>query len=250
MPNPSGKVLSEGKTKIVRETERSDVVLLEFKDSITALDGEKKDILRGKAVINSHISAYLLELLEKNGVPTHIIEFIEPNMMRVKKLNMIPVEVVCRNIAAGHFVKNFPVAEGTPLNPPVVEFYLKDDARHDPMLNEDHFLVLGLASREEVKKIKGLTLKTNKVLSKDLKAKGLILVDFKIEVGRGTGGKIYVGDEINADSMRLREVGTNRILDKDVYRKGGSMEEVLNTYVQLYEKILGKKPPIGGTQSG
>jgi phosphoribosylaminoimidazole-succinocarboxamide synthase len=249
MPNTLGKVLSEGKTKIVHETEYGDIVLLEFKDSITALDGEKKDILRGKAVINSHISAYFLELLEKNGVPTHLIEFVEPNMMKVKKLNMIPVEVVCRNIAAGHFVKNFPIVEGTPLDPPVVEFYLKDDARHDPMLNEDHFLILGLASREEVKKIKRLTLKTNKILSKDLKAKGLVLVDFKIEVGRGTDGKIYVGDEINADSMRLREVGTNRILDKDVYRKGGSMKEVLDTYIQLYEKLLGKKPLIGGIQS-
>ncbi|MEM2144181.1 MAG: phosphoribosylaminoimidazolesuccinocarboxamide synthase [Candidatus Jordarchaeaceae archaeon] len=246
MSTSQGKILSEGKTKIVRETERSDIVILEFKDSITALDGEKKDILRGKSIINSHISAYFLKLLEKNGVPTHMIEFIEPNMMKVKKLNMIPVEVVCRNIAAGHFVKNFPISEGTPLNPPVVEFYLKDDARHDPMLNDDHFLVLGLASRDEVKKIKALALKTNKVLSKDLKAKGLILVDFKIEVGRGTDGKIYVGDEINADSMRLREVGTNRILDKDVYRKGGSLEEVLTTYIQLYEKLLGKTPPIGG----
>lgn len=246
MSTSQGKILSEGKTKIVRETERSDIVILEFKDSITALDGEKKDILRGKSIINSHISAYFLKLLEKNGVPTHMIEFIEPNMMKVKKLNMIPVEVVCRNIATGHFVKNFPISEGTPLNPPVVEFYLKDDARHDPMLNDDHFLVLGLASRDEVKKIKALALKTNKVLSKDLKAKGLILVDFKIEVGRGTDGKIYVGDEINADSMRLREVGTNRILDKDVYRKGGSLEEVLTTYIQLYEKLLGKTPPIGG----
>ncbi len=244
MSKPLGRILSEGKTKIVREAESSDMVILEFKDSITALDGEKMDVLRGKAVINSHISAYFLELLEKNRVPTHFKEFVEPNMMIVKNLKMLPVEVVCRNIAAGHLVKNFPIKEGTPLNPPVVEFYLKDDARHDPMLNEDHFVILDLASREEVKKIKELTLKTNRVLSEALKARNLILVDFKIEVGRGQDGKIYVGDEINGDSMRIWEVGTSKILDKDVYRKGGSMEKVLNTYIQLYEKLLGKKPPI------
>lgn len=249
MSNPLGKVLSEGKTKIVREAESSDVVLLEFKDSITALDGEKMDVLKGKAVINSQISAYFLELLEKKGVPTHFLEFVEPNMMMVKSLQMIPVEVVCRNIAAGHLVKNYPIEEGTLLNPPIVEFFLKDDARHDPMLTEDHFVILGLASREEVKEIKEITLKTNRVLSEALKAKGLTLVDFKIEVGRGLDGKIYVGDEINGDSMRIWEVGTDKILDKDVYRKGGSMDKVLNTYIQLYKRLLGKPPPIRGIQN-
>ncbi|MEX2707113.1 MAG: phosphoribosylaminoimidazolesuccinocarboxamide synthase [Candidatus Freyrarchaeum guaymaensis] len=246
MSKSLGKILSEGKTKIVRETESSDVVLLEFKDSITALDGEKMDTLRGKAIINSHISAYFLELLEKEGVPTHFVEFIEPNMMKVKNLEMIPVEVVCRNIAAGHLVKNYPIEEGTPLNPPVVEFYLKDDARHDPMLNDDHLVILGLASREEVKKIREIALETNRVLREALKAKGLTLVDFKIEVGRGGDGKIYVGDEINGDSMRIWEEGTNKILDKDVYRKGGTLDEVLDTYVKLYERLLGEPPPIGG----
>ncbi len=244
MSKPLGKILSEGKTKIVREAKSSDVVLLEFKDSITALDGEKMDVLKGKAIINSRISAYFLELLEKNGVPTHFIEFVEPNMMKVKNLQMIPVEVVCRNIAAGHLVKNYPISEGTSLNPPIVEFFLKDDARHDPMLNEDHFVILGLASREEVKEMKELCFKTNRVLSEALKDKGLTLVDFKLEVGRGLDGKIYVGDEINGDSMRIWEVGTDKILDKDVYRKGGSMDDVLNTYVQLYERLLGKSPPI------
>lgn len=244
MSESAGKVLSEGKTKIVRETKDRNIVLLEFKDSITALDGEKKDVLKGKSVINSQISAHFFKLLAKKGVPTHFVEFVKPNMMKVKKLKMLPVEVVCRNIASGHLVKNFPIKEGTPLNPPVVEFYLKDDTRHDPMLNDDHFVILGIASRDEIKKIKELTLKTNKILSEYLKSKNLVLVDFKIEVGRGEDGKIYVGDEINGDSMRIWEVGTNKILDKDVYRKGASIEDVMNTYIQLYQKLLGKTPPI------
>ena len=239
------EVIAEGKTKIVRRMSDPNLVLLEFKYAITALDGEKKDFIKGKGRINARISAILFEVLSRSGIPTHYVSFIEPNYMVVKRLEMLPVEVVCRNIAAGHFAKRYPVEAGTPLKIPVVEYYLKDDLHHDPMINEDHFIVLGLSSsREEIKNIKEITLRVNKVLSDFFDSIGITLVDFKLEFGRGADGKIYVGDEINGDSMRLWDKMTGKILDKDVYRRGAPLSEVLDTYVECYRKIIGEAPKL------
>lgn len=239
------EVIGEGKTKIVRRMDDPNIVLLEFKDSITALDGEKKDVIAGKGHINAKISSFLFELLSREGIPTHYVSFIEPNYMVVKRLKMLPVEVVCRNIAAGSFAKRYPVEAGSRLKYPVVEYYLKDDLRHDPMMNEDHIVALGISpSADEVKEIKKVTLRVNEVLSKFLDSKGITLVDFKLEFGRGSDGRIYVGDEINGDSMRLWDKETGRILDKDVYRQGKSLKDVLDTYREFYKRIIGVEPKL------
>ncbi|MBS7248670.1 MAG: phosphoribosylaminoimidazolesuccinocarboxamide synthase [Candidatus Jordarchaeales archaeon] len=239
------EIIGEGKTKIVRRMDNPELVLLEFKDAITALDGEKKDTITGKGHINARISGFLFEFLSKEGVPTHYVSFIEPKYMVVKRLKMLPVEVVCRNIAAGSFAKRYPVEAGSRLKHPVVEYYLKDDLRHDPMMNEDHMVVLGiLSSIEEVNEIKRLTLTVNKALSKFLDDKGITLVDFKLEFGRDRNGRIYVGDEINGDSMRLWDKRTGRILDKDVYRQGKNLSEVLETYRECYRRIIGEEPRV------
>jgi len=233
--------ISEGKTKIVYAASEKGEVLVEFKDDITALDGEKHDILSGKGWINAAISARLFRELEREGVPTHFIS-LDPSrpVMRAKRLEMIPIEVVCRNLAAGHFLSRFPMFDkGEKLSIPVVEFYLKNDELHDPMLVEDHLPVLGLASLDEADEMKKITRKVNEVLSNFFLDIGLLLVDFKIEFGRDSEGKIVVGDEINCDSMRLWETDTGEVLDKDIYRKGGSLDEVKRVYEESLHRIVG-----------
>ncbi len=237
------KKISEGKTKVIYETEDKDNVLIEFKDDITALDGEKHDILPGKGEINATISATLFQELQRGSVPTHFIS-LEPSkhMMRARRLEMIPVEVVCRNLAAGHFLSRFPMFKrGERLRVPVVEFYLKNDQLHDPMLVEDHLPALALASKEETEKMKEITRKTNKILSDLFLKIGLTLVDFKIEFGRDSKQEIMMGDEINCDSMRLWETKTGEALDKDVYRKGGSLDDVKKVYEESLRRIVSER---------
>jgi phosphoribosylaminoimidazole-succinocarboxamide synthase len=235
--------ISEGKTKTIYETQDKDVVLIKFNDDITALDGEKHDILPGKGEINAAISAELFQELQRGDIPTHFIS-LEPSgdMMRAKRLEMIPVEVVCRNLAAGHFLSRFPMFKrGERLPIPVIEFYLKNDQLHDPMLVEDHLPALGLASREETEKMKEITRKANKILLELFLKRGLTLVDFKLEFGRDLKREIVLGDELNCDSMRLWEIDTGEALDKDVYRKGGSLEDVRKIYEKGLRRIVGEK---------
>ena len=233
--------LGEGKTKIVYESSQPGQVLLKFKDDITALDGVKKDRIEGKGSINARLSAFLFRLLEEKGIPTHFISVENPSTLRVLKLEMIPVEVVCRNIAAGRLVKTYPFyRHGEVLNQPLVEFFLKDDAYHDPLLSEEHLKIFGLMGGEEIVEAKQITLKVNAVLKEFLRLKGLRLVDFKLEFGRDFEGRLRVGDELNLDSMRLwREDGKS--LDKDVYRRGGSLSEVAEVYRTAYKMITGEE---------
>lgn len=233
--------ISEGKTKIIYKTPEKDEVLIEFKDDITALDGEKHDILPGKGEINATISAKLFEELEKRDVPTHFIS-LDPSkpVMRAKRLEMIPIEVVCRNLAAGHFLQRFPMfTKGEKLRMPIVEFFLKNDELHDPMLVEDHLPLLGLAREEEVQKMKEITRRVNAVLLDFFQKIELTLVDFKIEFGRDSAGELMIGDELNCDSMRLWEIDTGEAFDKDVYRKGGSLDQVKGIYVKSLRRIVG-----------
>lgn len=233
--------IAEGKTKIVRSSSNPDEVILEFKDSITAFDGEKMDRLPEKGKINAALTNRLFSLLNKNGVRTHLIELTQPGVMRARKLIMIPLEVVCRNLAAGHFLKRFPMYKrGERLKIPVVEFYLKNDELHDPMLVDDHILLLGLAAQSEIEEMKRLTKRANEVLSDYMKKRGLLLADFKIEFGRDKDGNLVIGDELSADSMRLWDVQTGKIFDKDVYREGKSLGDVARIYEEGLLRIVGE----------
>jgi phosphoribosylaminoimidazole-succinocarboxamide synthase len=236
------KKLSEGKTKIVYKIDRADAVLLKFKDSITALDGKKHDLIKGKGHINAAISTKLFKELERAGVPTHFIKFIQPDSMLVRKLNMIPIEVVCRNYAAGHLLTHLPMIKyGTKFKEPIIEFYLKNDALHDPILTEDHIPALNLATEREVQEIKQLTKTVSKRLRKYMTGHGLRLVDFKLEFGRDRKGKLRVGDELSGDSMRLWDLKTGKGVDKDLYRKGAPLKQVMKVYEEAYQRIVGRK---------
>ena len=210
-------LLYTGKAKSVYRTDVNDRLIVEFRDDITAFDGGKKDVLKNKGGYNAEVSAFIFEYLAKNGVKTHFVEMLDEKRMVVRHLEMIPLEVIVRNVAAGSLVRNYPIKEGTPLNPPIIVIDYKDDSRHDPMLNDEIIIALGIATAKELKTIKTSALKVNRLLSDLMAAQGITLVDFKLEFGRGKK-TIYLGDEISMDSMRLWDKKTGESLDKDVYR--------------------------------
>jgi phosphoribosylaminoimidazole-succinocarboxamide synthase len=229
-------LLAEGKTKLVCALDDPSLVLLRFKDQVTALDGKKRDVIPGKGALNASISAKLFQVLKQDGVENHYVEMYDESSLVVKRLQMIPVEVVCRNVATGSIVKRLPVPEGTVFDPPVVEFFLKDDARGDPMINESHMVALKLASKSEVDQMVEAILKANDVLKRFLESRGMVLLDFKLEFGRGESG-ILIGDELDPDCMRVRDVSIGKTLDKDLYRKGAPLEEVKRAYEEFYRRI-------------
>ncbi len=229
-----GDLLYAGKAKSVYRTGREGVVLIEFRDDITAFDGGKKDILERKGCFNASVSAYLFRLLEEHGIPTHFMDLVEDRLMRVRALTMIPLEVIVRNVAAGSMSRNYPIAEGTPLNPPVIVIDYKDDSRHDPMLNDDLIVALKILTPEELARVKDIALQVNSVLVRFFSSLGITLVDFKLEFGRADG-EIMLGDEISMDSMRLWDNRTGESLDKDVYRF--SKGDVMEVYRRVAEKI-------------
>ncbi len=232
------KLLYAGKAKSVYRTDVDGKLIVEFRDDITAFDGGKKDVLRNKGSYNAEVSAFLFEYLGKNGVKTHFVSMIDPRHMVVRELEMIPLEVIVRNVAAGSIVRNYPFKEGTKLDPPVIVIDYKDDSRHDPMLNDDLIVALKLATPAELKKIKKVALEINRLLFALLAAQGITLVDFKIEFGR-QGKMICLGDEISMDSMRLWDKKSGESLDKDVYRfeKG----DVMATYNRVAQRITKSK---------
>ncbi len=228
------KLLQSGKVKSVYKTDIPGQLIIEFRDDITAFDGGKKDVLTDKGRYNAEVSAFFFRYLEKNGVKTHFVKMLNEKRMVVRELQMIPLEVIVRNFAAGSLVRNYPFKEGTTLNPPIVVIDYKDDSRQDPMLNDEIIGALGLATPQELKKIKKIALEVNSHLSRFLAQNDITLVDFKLEFGRG-GKTIYVGDEISMDSMRLWDKKTGESLDKDVYRldKG----DVIATYTKVSRRI-------------
>ena len=212
--------LAAGKTKTVTASTEPNNVILTFRDDITAGDGKKHDVLPGKGKVNATITAKLYGILAEQGIPTHLLKTIDSNRLLVRKLEMIPVEVVCRIRAAGHFVgvgKYFQSGDKLPF--PVVEFYLKDDTHHDPMLNDQHLELLGLSKASEVEKMRKITLDAAHVLDGFFDDRGAILVDFKLEFGRDSDGSLMIGDELSPDSWRLWDKETREILDKDRFRK-------------------------------
>jgi len=231
-------LLYTGKAKSVYRTDDPDVYIMKFRDDITAFDGGKKDTLGGKGRYNAEVSSFFFRYLEENGIKTHYLSSVDPTAIAVRSLTMIPLEVIVRNVAAGSIVRNYPFREGEVLDPAVIVIDYKSDAHHDPMLNDDLIYALGLATPEELDQIKAMALAVNIVLSEYLAARGITLVDFKLEFGK-TDGEIVVGDEISMDSMRLWDKETGASLDKDVYRfnKG----DVMETYAGVAKRIL--SPP-------
>jgi phosphoribosylaminoimidazole-succinocarboxamide synthase len=223
-------LLYQGKAKSVYTTDVKGKLIVQFRDDITAFDGGKKDVLENKGNYNAEVSAFFFEYLEQHGVKTHFFGMLDPHHMVVRRLDMIPLEVIVRNIAAGSLVRNYPFKEGSPLDPPMIVIDYKDDSRHDPMLNDDIIFALKLLSPAELKKVKKVALEVNRLLRDLLASQGITLVDFKIEFGR-QGKTIYLGDEISMDSMRLWDKKTGESLDKDVYRfeKGDVMA--------IYDKV-------------
>lgn len=232
-----GKI-AEGKTKVVFSLD-GNKVLLKFKDDITAGDGLKRDIMRDKGKINARTSAILFRFLESKGIETHYIDMHSEDTLVVKRLKMIPIEIVARKIATGSIVKRLPIKEGELFDPPIVEFFLKDDQRHDPLLNDYHIKYFKLMSDDEIKYAEEVVTKVINELYNYLEPKGLILYDLKIEMGRDKDGRLIVGDELTLDSMRVREKGTGRILDKDLYRRGEDLEKVRSAYIEFLNRISG-----------
>ena len=225
--------LYEGKAKIIYATDEPDKVIMEFKDSATAFDAIKKAQIQGKGVINNTLASFFFELLKEKGIPTHYIKKLSDRQMLTYRVEIIPVEVVVRNIAAGSIVKRLGIPEKTPFNPPLVEFYLKNDELHDPIICEQHIYAMKLAKPEEVQKMKELALKINDILKEFMDKHGIILVDFKLEFGR-KDGEIVLADEISPDTCRLWDKETGEKLDKDRFRFD------LGDLMEGYEKVLKK----------
>ena len=231
------ELINGGKVKSVYTTDNPDEVIIEFRDDMTAGDGERKEVMDNKGAYNAIISTKIFKVLEENGIETQFIDLPEPNVMVAKKLEMIPIEVIVRNIATGSLVRKYPIADGTRLNPPIVQMDYKDDEYHDPMLNSSIIKALGIATQEEIDILIEKALKINEILSKFFADAGIILVDYKIEFGKDKDGNILLGDEISPDGCRLWDSETFEMLDKELFRKGKD-DEVMDAYIEVYNRIM------------
>ncbi|ADL13798.1 phosphoribosylaminoimidazolesuccinocarboxamide synthase [Acetohalobium arabaticum] len=230
------EMIYEGKAKKVYSTEDEDKVIVEYKDDATAFDGQKQGQIAEKGEFNAEISTIFFELLDKKGIPTHLVKQLNETDVLVKKLEIIPVEVVMRNIAAGSLAKRLGLEEGTKLDQPVLEFYYKDDDLGDPLINEYHIQAEELAKKEELEEIKELAFEINEVLVDFLAERNINLVDFKLEFGTGVAdGKIYLGDEISPDTCRFWDSDTQKKLDKDRFRR--DLGEVEGAYQEILKRL-------------
>ena len=229
-----GELLYEGKAKRIYATENPEIVLVQYKDSATAFNGEKFATIEGKGQLNNQITSLLFQELRASGIDSHFIEQTAKNEQLVKRVSIIPLEVVVRNVAAGSFSKRVGMEEGIRLKRSIVEFYYKDDALGDPLITEDHIDILGLASEEEVAVLKRNALQINKKLTGLFASAGIKLVDFKLEFGKDSKGQILLADEISPDTCRLWDEVSNAKLDKDVFRRE------LGSLTEAYKKILEK----------
>ena len=228
------KLLYEGKAKEVFSTDDPDKLIIKYKNSLTAGNGAKKADMEGKGALNCRISNIIFGYLESNGVPTHFVREIDETAIEVKKVEIVPLEVIVRNVAAGSFSKRYGVEEGSALKCPVLEYSYKCDELGDPLINDYHIMALGLATREELDEIAAITFRVNELLKAFFDKVGVRLIDFKIELGR-YHGKIILADEISPDSCRLWEKGTDEKLDKDRFRR--DMGGVLEAYKKILKKI-------------
>ena len=229
--------LYEGKAKKVYATNDPDLVIVSYKDDATALDGLKKGTISGKGVINNRMSNYLCRLLEKHGVPTHFVEELNDRETVVKKVSIVPLEVIIRNISAGSFAKRYGVEEGIVFTEPTIEFSYKNDDLHDPLINSYHALALGLATKKEIEEIKAMAFKVNDILKEYFLTLNVKLVDFKLEFGRLKDGTIVLADEISPDTCRFWDADTNEKLDKDRFRR--DMGGVEDAYNEMMKRVFG-----------
>lgn len=228
------EMIYEGKAKKVFATENPDIVMVSYKDDATAFNGEKKGTIVGKGVVNNRMSNYLMQKLEEKGVPTHFVQEINERDTLVKKVEIVPLEVIIRNKACGSFSKRYGVAEGTELKMPTIEFSLKNDDLGDPLINTYHALALDLASEAEIKEIERLAFLVNATLIEFFKTVEIELVDFKLEFGR-FNGTIVLADEISPDTCRLWDINTHDRLDKDRFRR--DMGDVEEAYLEVYKRL-------------
>ena len=228
-----GKELYSGKAKSVYETDDPDRLILHFRDDTSAFDGERVEQLSRKGKVNNKFNAFIMGKLQEAGIETHFEQLLGDEQVVVKRLDMIPVECVVRNLAAGSLCRRLGVVEGLELNPPVFEFFLKNDELHDPMINDYHIRSFGWATEEEIAAMKRLTFQVNDVLKKLFLDAGMLLVDYKLEFGR-FHHQIILGDEFSPDGCRLWDVETRKKLDKDRFRQG------LGGVVEAYEEVAGR----------
>ena len=229
-----GNLLYEGKAKTVFETDNPNELLVYFKDDATALNGEKHGIIEGKGIINNKLSEFFFKQLKDRGIKSHFVEKVGEREMLVKKLDMIKLEVVVRNIVAGSLVKRLGLAEGTPLTVPIVEYYYKSDELGDPMLNRYHIMALDLAKIDELNQMEHVAFSVNTILRDLLKAKNVDLIDFKLEFGR-FDGEVLLADEISPDNCRFWDTVTHEKLDKDRFRQ--DLGGVKEAYKELLDRL-------------
>ncbi|MBS5115567.1 MAG: phosphoribosylaminoimidazolesuccinocarboxamide synthase [Erysipelotrichaceae bacterium] len=232
------KLLYEGKAKQVYLTDKEDEYLIHYKDDATAGNGVKHDQFEGKGVLNNTISCIIFNMLEEARIKTHMIEKINDRDIRVKKVEIFPLEVIVRNITTGSFCKRLGAPEGLVLDEPIFEMSYKNDEYGDPLINDDHAVALKLATREELAYIKTTTLKINELLKQFFLSMNLKLVDFKIEFGKTKEGEILLADEISPDSCRLWDVDTNQKYDKDVFRQ--DIGDLIETYKAVLARMENK----------
>ena len=229
------EMLYEGKAKKVFKTENPELLIVDYKDDATAFNGEKKGTIVGKGVVNNRMTNLLLSELEKKGVPTHFVKELSERETLVKKVTILPLEVIVRNVAAGSFSKRMGVPEGTALLQPILEFSYKNDDLGDPFINDDYALALGLATQAEIDTVKTYTKAVNAFLKEKFLSIGLKLIDFKIEFGKTADGTILLADEISPDTCRLWDVNTNDKLDKDRFRR--DMGGAEDAYQEVYRRL-------------
>ena len=228
-------MLYEGKAKKVYKTDDENLYIVDYKDDATAFNGLKKGQISGKGVVNNKMSNFMMQIMEKHGIPTHFVEEISDRETLVKKVSIIPLEVIIRNIAAGSFSKRLGVEEGTPLKTTVLEYSYKDDDLGDPLINDYHAMALGIVTREELDKIAELAFQVNDVLKAYFAGVNIELVDFKIEFGKTPDGQIILADEISPDTCRLWDATTHEKLDKDRFRRDlGNVEEA---YAEVFKRL-------------
>ena len=229
--------LYEGKAKMVFRTDDPELLIVEYKDDATAFNGEKRGTIAGKGVINNRVTNHLMTLLEEQGVPTHFVRELSDRETLVKKVTIVPLEVIVRNISAGSFAKRFGVEEGIVFDAPTIEFSYKNDDLGDPLMNSYHALALKLATQEEIDLIKKYAFAVNDLLRGFMKEIGIDLVDFKLEFGKTSDGTIVLADEISPDTCRLWDEQTHEKLDKDRFRRDmGGAEEA---YEEVMRRLMG-----------